>query len=170
MHPYALIRSIILDSQISITPLGSCTPLHSKVVSQLSKWARELSWMSRRSIYTPHFKTELLLSNSALYEVTGLAGQGDRTRWSVHRGNHERAYQRWPLEWPDTCQHPVSTHLTHMVTQIPLWMLSDVDRMLAHQSPVTYLPASGPWSTARPCCYRYGWLRVRWWLLFSVRL
>ena len=41
---YALMMSLILDSQISITALGSCTPLHSKGVSQLNKWVRELSW------------------------------------------------------------------------------------------------------------------------------
>ena len=35
--PYALMRSLILDYQISITPLGSCTSLNSKDVSQLSK-------------------------------------------------------------------------------------------------------------------------------------
>ena len=31
--PYALMRSLILDYQITITPLGSCSPLHSKGVS-----------------------------------------------------------------------------------------------------------------------------------------
>ena len=55
--PYALMRSLILYYQISITLLGSCSPLHSKGVSQLNKWARELSWMSRGSMYTSHFKT-----------------------------------------------------------------------------------------------------------------
>ena len=30
---YSLMRSLILDSQISITSLGSCSPLHSKGVS-----------------------------------------------------------------------------------------------------------------------------------------
>ena len=40
--PYALMRSLILDYQITITPLGSCSPLHSKGVSQLNKWARDL--------------------------------------------------------------------------------------------------------------------------------
>jgi len=39
---YALMRSLILDSQISITSLGSCSPLHSKGVSRLNKWARGL--------------------------------------------------------------------------------------------------------------------------------
>ena len=33
--PYVLMMSLILDSQISITPLGFCSPLHSKDVSQL---------------------------------------------------------------------------------------------------------------------------------------
>ena len=37
---YALMMFLILDYQISITPLGSCSPLHSKGVSQLNKWAR----------------------------------------------------------------------------------------------------------------------------------
>ena len=54
--PYALIRSLILDYQISITPLDSCSPLHPKDVSQLNKWVRELNWTSRICIYTP-FKT-----------------------------------------------------------------------------------------------------------------
>jgi hypothetical protein len=31
--PYALMRSLILDSQITISSLGSCTPLHMKGVS-----------------------------------------------------------------------------------------------------------------------------------------
>jgi hypothetical protein len=68
--PYALMRSLILDSQISITPLGSCSPLHSKGVSQLNKWVRELNWTSRRCIYTPHFKTYPLRSNSAFFVMT----------------------------------------------------------------------------------------------------
>ena len=54
--PYALMRSLILNYQISITPLGSCSPLHFKGVSQLNIWARELSWTSRRGIYTPTSK------------------------------------------------------------------------------------------------------------------
>ena len=36
----ALMRTLILDSQITITSLGSCSPLHSKGASQLNKWAR----------------------------------------------------------------------------------------------------------------------------------
>ena len=54
--PYALMRSLILDYQISITPLVSCSPLHSKGVSQLNKWARILLWTSGVSIYTLSFK------------------------------------------------------------------------------------------------------------------
>ena len=78
--PYALIRSLILDYQISITPLGSCSPLHSKGISQLNKWTRGLTWTSGGSIYTPHFKTYSLGSNSAHFGVTGRSGQSDRTR------------------------------------------------------------------------------------------
>ena len=77
--PYALMRSLILDYQISFTPLGSCSPLHSKVFSQLKKWARELNWTSRKSIYTPDFKTYPLGSNSAYFEVIGRSGQSDWT-------------------------------------------------------------------------------------------
>ena len=77
---YVLMRSLILDYQISITPLGSCSPLHSKGVSQLNKWARELSWTSRRSIYTPHFKTYPLGSNSAHFGVTERTYRSDQTR------------------------------------------------------------------------------------------
>ena len=54
--PYTLIRSLILNYQISITPLGSCSPLHSKSVSQLNKWARDLPWMNGVIIYIPSFK------------------------------------------------------------------------------------------------------------------
>jgi hypothetical protein len=46
-------RSLILDYQISIIPLGSCSPLHSKVFPQMNKWEREGNWMNRRSINTP---------------------------------------------------------------------------------------------------------------------
>jgi hypothetical protein len=35
--PYALMMSLILDSQITISSLGSCTFLHFKGVSQLNK-------------------------------------------------------------------------------------------------------------------------------------
>jgi hypothetical protein len=35
--PYALMGSLILDSQITISSLVSCTPLHMKGVSQLNK-------------------------------------------------------------------------------------------------------------------------------------
>ena len=45
-----------MDYEISITQLGSCSPLHSKGVSQLNKWVRELLWTSGVSIYTPHSK------------------------------------------------------------------------------------------------------------------
>jgi hypothetical protein len=51
--PYALMRSLILDSQIIISSLGSCNLLHMKDVSHLNKWAREIKWTSRGCIYTP---------------------------------------------------------------------------------------------------------------------
>jgi hypothetical protein len=51
--PYTLMRSLILDYQISITPLGSCSPLRSKVFPQLNKWVREGNCTGRRSINTP---------------------------------------------------------------------------------------------------------------------
>ena len=78
--PYALMRSLILDYHISITPLDSCSSLHSKGVSQLNIWARVLSWTSRRGIYIPHFKTYSLRFNSAHFGVTRCSGQSDRTR------------------------------------------------------------------------------------------
>jgi hypothetical protein len=62
---YTLIGSLILDYQTSISPLGSYSPLHTKVSPQLNKLARELNWTSR-SIYTPHCKAYLLGSNWAL--------------------------------------------------------------------------------------------------------
>jgi hypothetical protein len=81
--PYALMRSLILDSQISIISLGSCTPLHSKGVSQLNKWARDLKWTSRRCIYTPPTEIQPLLSMSANFDTTGCAGLHHRMRRSV---------------------------------------------------------------------------------------
>jgi hypothetical protein len=48
-------------------------------VSSANKWARELSWTGRKSIYTPHFKTYPLGSNSAHFKVTGCPCQSDRT-------------------------------------------------------------------------------------------
>jgi hypothetical protein len=101
--PYALMRSLILDSQISITPLGSCTPLHSKGVSQLNKWARELKWTSRRSIYTPSFKTWPLLSTSAKYDMTRHTGQFIATvLFTFARASH------WSMTglWPASDRHP----------------------------------------------------------------
>jgi hypothetical protein len=59
--PYALMRSLILDYQISITPLGSCTPLYTIVFLQLNKWARELVWTRWRSINTPTHSTSHLM-------------------------------------------------------------------------------------------------------------
>jgi len=78
--PYALMRYLILDHQISITLLGSCSPLHSKVFPQLNKWAREPQCMSWTYIYTPHIQTYPVGSKSATHEGTGRAYQSDRTR------------------------------------------------------------------------------------------
>jgi hypothetical protein len=76
--PYVLIRSLILDSHISITPLGSWSPFLSIVFPQLNKWARELNWTSRVCIYTPPIQNKTLtVQLSTLH--------GDRTRKS-----------RWP--------------------------------------------------------------------------
>jgi hypothetical protein len=52
-YSLSLMGSLILDSQIIISSLGSCTPLQMKGVSQLNKWARDLKWTSRGCIYTP---------------------------------------------------------------------------------------------------------------------
>jgi hypothetical protein len=78
--PYALMRSLILDSQISITPLGSCSTLHSKVFPQLNKWARGLSWTSRKSIYTPNLKNIPVGVQLSIFGVIGRACQSDGTR------------------------------------------------------------------------------------------
>ena len=77
--PYALMRSFILDYQISITLLGSCSPLHSKVFPQLNKWAREPQCMSWTCIYTPHIQTYPVGSKLATHEGTERACQSDRT-------------------------------------------------------------------------------------------
>ena len=68
-------RTLFLDSQISITSLGSCSSWHSQGVSQLNKWARDLPWTSGGSIYTPSFKTNRWEVESALCGVTGCSGQ-----------------------------------------------------------------------------------------------
>jgi hypothetical protein len=78
--PYALMRSLILDSQITISSLGSCTSLHMKGVSQLNKWARNLKWTSRGCIYTPLNQSQPLCANSTFFVLTGRVGQCDRTR------------------------------------------------------------------------------------------
>jgi hypothetical protein len=96
---YALMRSLILDSQISITTLGSCSPLHSKMFSQLNKWARELNWMSRRCIYTPPFKTWLLLSNSA------------------HLRSDRTCSSRWP-DAPVSGQWPQTRQLSNLTVRV----------------------------------------------------
>jgi hypothetical protein len=57
-------RTLILDSQITISSLGSCTPLHMKGVSQLNKWARGLKWTSRGCIYTSLSQSQPLCANS----------------------------------------------------------------------------------------------------------
>jgi hypothetical protein len=123
--PYALMRSLILDSQISITPLGSCTLLHSKGVSQQNKWAGGLSWMSRKSIYSPHFKTYPLGSNSAHFGVTGRTRRYDGTR---PLNTPLPSIARWPLWWLDSRLSQVHPDLTRQVPKNLLWMLSDVDR------------------------------------------
>ena len=76
-------EALILDSQISITSLGSCSPKRSQGCSQLIKWARDLSWMNRGSIYTPSFKMNRYVPESAFCGVTERFGQGDRTLQSV---------------------------------------------------------------------------------------
>jgi hypothetical protein len=77
--PYALMRSLILDSQITISSLGSCTPLHMKDVSQLNKWARELKWTSRGCIYNPLTQSQPLCFKKAWVGVTGRAGAYHQT-------------------------------------------------------------------------------------------
>ena len=150
--PYALMRSLILDYQISITPLGSCSPLHSKGVSQLNKWARDLKWMSGICIYTPHSKhngwgpTQQVSGwSDASVKVTGCTGQ---CNMSACRKSH--------LLWPDSGLRPVSTHRMRPVIKNPLWNLTIVDWTLAARVWSFLCLASGLWSTAYPRCYRYG--------------
>jgi hypothetical protein len=127
--PYALMRSLILDSQISITPLGSCTSLYSKGISQLNKWARVLRWTSRRSIYTTHFKTYPLGSNSAAFRVTGRTSRSDRT---CQVSTPLPSPDRWPLGWPDSW--------LSQVPENPLWCWPD---SLTRVSGLFFFSASG---------------------------
>jgi hypothetical protein len=106
--PYALIRSLILDSQITISSLGSCTPLHLKGVSQLNKWARDLKWTSRGCIYTLLTQSLPLCANSAFFVLTGHAGRCDRMR-PIDGNGRLQIQMRWVTGriaesdqgWPD---------------------------------------------------------------------
>ena len=100
--PYALMRSLILYYQISVTPLGSCSPFHSKVFSQLNKWARELNWMSRRSVFSvEQIRIQNITVRVQLSTIMQWpdAGWSDRTRRSVANGDRHVSCQRRPLRW-----------------------------------------------------------------------
>ena len=129
-----------LDYQISITPLGSCSSLHSKGVSQLNIWARELSWTSRRGIYTPYFKTYSLESNSAHFGVTGRSGQSDRTRSVSGQWLHDTS----PVIRDRTLTSIRSPPIRHVWSKnFLLWILIVVDRTLPLVRLVTTSSASG---------------------------
>jgi hypothetical protein len=52
---YALIRSLILDYQISITPLGSCTPLNTNVLLGAKQKGKRASMHELDMyLYIPH--------------------------------------------------------------------------------------------------------------------
>jgi hypothetical protein len=101
-------RSLILDSQITISSLGSCTPLHMKGVSHLNKWARDLEWMSRGCIYIPLNQSQPLCANSAFFVLLRHAGRRDWTRpvsgngrfWNQGRWVTRRANES-DQGWPD---------------------------------------------------------------------
>jgi hypothetical protein len=122
--PYALIRSLILDSQISITPLGSCSPLHSKVFSQLNKWTREVSWTSRRSINTPTNLASHLKQNNhsaswpdAPIRVTGRVRSVQHgfkqpvSRWSDRTQRGVRSVPTWRVRSQKSSLDPFCTWL-----------------------------------------------------------
>jgi hypothetical protein len=153
-------RSLILDYQISITALGSCSPLHSKVFPQLNKWARELNWMSRRSIYKAHFKTYLLGSNSAHCGVTRRACRSDRTcpvssQW-LHCIGHSppdmSGQRKMSLDpfWTRPNSHaPASGHVTFSIRSLPKLL-----RLTCNSNIIESDPIPEPMSSRRSshCC------------------
>jgi hypothetical protein len=151
-HPTRLLLSLTLQS-----------------IPQLNKWARKLSWTSRRSIYTPHFKTYLLGSNSAnsrwLDAPVHVIGRVQQ----VANGYIASTCQRRLLERPDALQHPILLDLTRQVLKFSLWTLSNVDRTLQYLRPVTSPSASDPVSAPKPRCYSCQQLRVQSWSWASVR-
>jgi hypothetical protein len=78
--PYALMRSLILDYQISIAPLGSCTPFALQRCFSAEQMSKRNELDEQEKHLYPHYQTYPLESNSAYFWVTRCAGQCDRTR------------------------------------------------------------------------------------------
>jgi hypothetical protein len=105
--PYALMRPLILNSQITISSLGSYTPLHMKDVSQLNKWARDIKWTSRGCIYTPH-SIPIVMCQLSIFRI-------DRTRRSMW----PNASGRW--QWPTLVSNALSDRTRRRVRSGVTW-------------------------------------------------
>ena len=114
-------EALILDSQISITSLGSCSPLHSQgcfLAEQMGKRALLDEWS--KYLYP-------LIQNITFggWVTTLLADRMFRSVVPVTVS--ERAVRLSP----DSDLWPVSTDRTRPVKKNALWNLTDVDRTLA---------------------------------------
>jgi hypothetical protein len=132
--PYALMRSLILDSQITISSLGSCTSLHMKGVSQLNKWARDLKWMSRGCIYNPSFNFNHYVPTqhfsywpNAPVDVTGRVQSMATVDFSFKHA-----------EWPNVQTNPIRGDRTRPVARNLLWKLSVPSSGLTRRTEATF--------------------------------
>jgi hypothetical protein len=128
--PYALMRSLILDSQISITPLPCTSRCFS--AEQMSK--RELNWMSRMSIYTPPQKIQPLHTDPAKFDTTRHTGARHQTRRCIETYRFEKLVV---TASPNADLRSVSTHRMRPVRKNHVWMLSGLHRMLPALLPVS---------------------------------
>jgi hypothetical protein len=115
--PYALMRSLILDSQISITPLSLCSPLHSKVFPQLNKWAKGRNWSSSRSINVPTQKHKHWSQNPSVCEVLDhdLRVRPSQMEQHVHYVKKSRHNDPMLQQGPTPCLGLVRSSKSHSV-------------------------------------------------------
>ena len=114
-HPTGLLLSLALQRCFSAEQMGKR--------AKLDEWG---------SIYTPHFKTYPLGSNSAHFEVTGRSGQSDQTR----PVSSQRLHDASTVIRDQTLTSVQSPHSNFL-----LWKLTVVDRTRLLVCQVT---ASGP--------------------------
>jgi hypothetical protein len=132
--PNSLMRSLILDSQITISSLGSCTPLHMKGVSQLNKWARVLKWTSRGCIYTLSFNPNCYVWTqhfsywpNAPVDVTGHVRSMATVDFKIKGA-----------EWSDAQTSPIRGDRTCSVARNLLWKLFISSSLLTRRTKAAF--------------------------------